>query len=105
MHKVIGTETYAREIEKWPKKDRETAEKISKQLSDNPLAGKPLNYPFLREKRVGGRRIYYLVYSDLSLVLVVATSDKKNQQSTIEHIKGNLDEFRKVAEEIIKQVS
>jgi hypothetical protein len=51
------------------------------------------------------KRVYYLIYEDLKLVLLVATSGKKDQRATIDHIKENLDEFRKVAEEVAKQVS
>jgi len=51
------------------------------------------------------KRIYYLVYEDLNLVLIVATSDKKEQQATINHIKSQLDEYMKIAESIAKQVS
>ena len=105
MFKVIGTDTYLRELQKWPKKDYDAAEKIPKKLAENPFVGKQLSYPFLREKKIEGRRIYYLVYEDLELVLLVAASGKKDQQATIEHIKDNLKEFRKVAEDISKQVS
>ena len=51
------------------------------------------------------KRVYFLIYEDLKLVLLVATSGKKDQQATIDHIKNNLDEFRKVAKDIAKQVS
>ena len=105
MFIVIGTDTYIKEIDKWPKQDKEAALKIPSHLKENPLVGKPLGYPFLREKKIRERRAYYLLYEDLSLVLLVATSGKKNQQATIDHIKKNLHEFRKVAENIIKQAS
>ena len=105
MFVVIGTETYLRELHKWPKQAFEQAEKISLKLAENPFVGKQLTYPFLREKKIGGRRIYYLVYEDLNLVLLIAVSDKKDQQATIDHIKGNLKEFRAVAENIFKQAS
>lgn len=106
MFKVIGTNTYLREIrKKWPKTDREAVEKIPKQLAENPFVGKPLNYPFLREKRVREKRVYYLVYEDLGLVLLVAVSGKKDQQATIDHIKEHLKEFKQVAEDIVRQAS
>jgi len=105
MFIVIGTDTYLKEIAKWPKDEREAAEKFPKKLTENPFVGDPLSYPFLREKRVRNRRIYYLIYEDLNLVLLVATSGKKNQQATICYIKENLKEFRKVADDIAKQVS
>ena len=75
MFKVIGTDTYFRELKKFPKSDQEVARDIPQQLCANPFVGKQLTYPFLREKKIGGRRIYYLIYEDLKLVLIVATSD------------------------------
>ncbi|MDP3734626.1 MAG: hypothetical protein Q8R37_05345 [Nanoarchaeota archaeon] len=104
MFKVVGTNTYLRELQKWPKQDYEYAQKIPLKLAENPNVGKQLSYPFLREKKIGGRRIYYLIYEDLKLVLLIATSDKKDQQATINHMKDNLKEFRKVAEKVSKQV-
>jgi len=89
LFKVIATETYSKELDKWSNSEQEIAEKMAKSLADNPLQGKPLGYPFLREKKIGGKRIYYLIYPELKLVLLVATSYKKNQQETIEHIKSN----------------
>jgi len=105
MFKIIGTDTYLEEISKWSKSDREAAEKIPKKLATNPFSGSPLSYPFLREKRIKEKRIYYLIYKNLNLVLLVATSGKKDQQTTISHIKEQLDEFKKVAEDIAKQAS
>jgi len=105
MFKVIGTDTYLREIKKWPKQDYSAAEKIPPKLAENLYVGKQLSYPFLREKKIEGRRIYYLIYEDIKLVLLVAASDKKDQQATIDHIKENLQEFRAVAKRISKQVS
>jgi|SRR3989338_7760761 len=105
MYKVIGTDTYIKEIKKWPKPDFEDASNVPKQLAENPLTGKPLSYIFLREKRIREKRIYYLVYEDLKLVLLVAVSGKKDQQATIDHIKENMKEFRKVAEYVAKQAS
>tara|TARA_Y100000310_G_C20447640_1_gene699179 strand:+ start:61 stop:369 length:309 start_codon:yes stop_codon:yes gene_type:complete len=102
MFKVIGTTTYVEEIKKWPKSYRDEAEKIPKKLSMNPLSGNQLSYKFLREKRIKEKRIYFLVYEDLQLVLLVATSGKKNQRATINHIKEHLDKFKKVAIEITK---
>ncbi len=105
MFKVIATETYQEEIDKWTKADRIAAEKVPSKLAINPYIGNSLGYPYLRERRIREKRIYYLVYDDLKLVMLVATSGKKDQQETINHIKGRLDEFRMIAEEIIKRLS
>ena len=105
MFKVIGTDTYLKEIGKWSKAEIEAVGKIPKQLKDNPFIGQSLRYPFLREKRIKEKRVYYLIYEDLNLVLLVAVSGKKDQQDTIDHIVEQFKEFRKVAEQISKQVS
>lgn len=104
-YKVIGTETYLKELDKWDKSERIIADKIPIKLATNPHVGRELNYPFLREKRIREKRIYYLIYEDLKLVLLVATSGKKDQQATIKHIKEHLEQFRGIAESIVKQVS
>ena len=44
MFKVIGTDTYSKEISKLPKDEAEAAEKIPKHLAENPFAGKPFEY-------------------------------------------------------------
>ena len=105
MFKVIGTYMYLKEISKLSKVEIGAAEKIPKQIAENPFVGKQLRYPFLREKRIKEKRVYYLVYEDLNLVLLVAASGKKDQQDTINHIISQFNEYRKVAEQIAKQVS
>ncbi len=105
MFRVIGTDTYLKGIDKLPKEYKETAHKIPKRLAENPLTGTPLSYPFLRESRIKEKRIYYLVYEDLKLVLLVAVSGKKNQQATIDHVKEHLAKFKKIAADIAKKVS
>ena len=105
MFKVIGTDTYLKEISKWSKSEIEIAEKIPKQLKENPFVGQQLKYPFLREKRIKEKRVYYLIYEDLKLVLLVAVSGKKDQQATIDHIISQFDEYKEIAEKISRQVS
>ncbi|MDP3727822.1 MAG: hypothetical protein Q8R18_00040 [bacterium] len=104
-YRVIATQTYKDEKKKWDKADQIAAEKIEKKLAENPNVGDQCQYKFLREKRVGGQRIYFLVYDDLDLVLLVATSGKKNQQETINHIIEQFDEFKELAQEIAKQLA
>ena len=100
MFKVVGTDSYLRKVATWTKREQRIANKLPEKLKENPHKGRPLGYPYMREQRVGGKRIYYLIYEDLQLVLLVATSEKKNQQRTIDAIKNDLDDFRRVAEDI-----
>ncbi|MBI3027002.1 hypothetical protein HYY70_02720 [Candidatus Woesearchaeota archaeon] len=62
-------------------------------MVENHHPGKPLGYVFFREKKLNSHRIYYLVYEEFVIVLMVAVSDKKTQQATIDDIKQRLDEY------------
>ena len=81
---------------------REAAEKIPEKLAANPFIGNPLSYPFLREKRIREKRVYFLVYDDLQAVLIVAIGGKKDQQASINHIVNYFDEYRLYLERLLK---
>jgi len=46
--------------------------------------------------------VYFLVYDDLKIALMVSISDKKMQQETIDKIKAYLAEFRELVEDMAK---
>ncbi len=94
--KVFRTEMFEEEFKKLPKVEQERIGKFEGHLSENPFAGKPLGFMFLREKRLNGRRVYYLIYKDLIAVLMVAISDKKGQQTKINAIKTRLGYYQLV---------
>ena len=100
---VYTTSNFDRERFKLSGEEQKRIEKIFLQLKINPYVGEQLQYRHLREKRIKEKRVYYLVYDDLKLVLLIATSGKKDQQATIDHIKQHFNEFRIVAENIAKQ--
>jgi len=52
MFKVFATETYSKEISKWNSRERNFAEKVTKQLAKNTFVGKPISFSFLREKKL-----------------------------------------------------
>ncbi|HLC20253.1 MAG TPA: hypothetical protein VJK72_05000 [Candidatus Nanoarchaeia archaeon] len=58
--------------------------------------GKPLGYPFFREKKIDKYRVYFLVYEDVTTVLLITISDKKAQQQTIDNIKSQLDFYKEL---------
>ena len=64
-------------------------------FSEDPYFRDALRYRFFREKRFKEKRIYYLIYDDLSAVLVVAVEGKKTQQETIDYIVSYLSEYKK----------
>jgi len=101
MYAVYTTENFDKEINKLTQEEQMRVQKIFLQLKDNPYVGKQLQYKFLREKRLKEKRIYYLIYDDLKVVLIVATSGKKNQQETINHIINNFSEYKIYLERIL----
>ena len=100
---VYTTNSFEKEVEKISETDKEIIKKIFLQLKENPYVGDSIRYRFFREKRVREKRIYYLVYDDLSAVLVVAFGGKKAQQETIEEIIKYLPEFREYLRNLLKK--
>ncbi|MFW6286182.1 MAG: hypothetical protein ACOC16_03605 [Nanoarchaeota archaeon] len=69
----------------------------NKLISRGDKIGKQLTYSFLREKKIVGKRIYYLIYKEIEIILLVGISNKKTQQKTIDEIKLYLPKFKKFA--------
>ena len=103
MYKVIVTKVYLSQAKKTlSPTERETARNVFRDvLRRNPLTfGDPISFKFFREFRIEGKRIFYLVYKDYTIVLVVGTSKKKNQQKIINSIKVKLPKFKIFAQQI-----
>ncbi len=81
--------------------DKERISNIAKQLEINPYVGDQLQIKIIREKRFDGKRLYFVIFDDLNAVLIVALSDKKTQQKTIDLIKSNLNEYREYLKKIL----
>ncbi len=94
-HVVYGSASFWEDYNKLSKEEQRRVDKIKEQISSNPYTGKSLGHNFFREKRFDGKRLYYLVYDDYVIVLVVAISGKKTQQSTINAIKSAFEVYRK----------
>ena len=91
---VYTTDSFKKEIEKLSESDRKKIQKICLQLKENPYVGDQIRYRFFREKRIREKRLYFLVYDDLSAVLIVAFGGKKAQEETINEIIKSLPEFK-----------
>lgn len=87
-YKIFTTEEFDRKYKKLDGQlQREIAKEID-QLQENPYSGKPLGYPFFREKKVQNYRIYFLVYDQLVVVFVITISTKNDQQETIDKVRA-----------------
>ena len=94
VYSVYITESFEKELNELSDSNKDIINKIFLQLKENPYVGDQIKYRFFREKRIGEKRIYYLIYDEFSCVLVVAISNKKVQQETIDEIIKLLPEFK-----------
>ena len=101
MFKIFKTEEFDKIYYKLDNNEQKRITKILFQLLEKgDVIGKPLaGLNFFREKKFNGKRLYYLIYKDFNVILVIAISDKKAQQATINKILFNLDIYK---ESIIK---
>ena len=97
---VYTLNIFEKEMNKLSISDKGIIQKIFLQLKENPYAGDQIRYKFFREKRVKEKRIYYLIYDDLKIVLMVAIGGKKIQRETIEEIVKYFNEYRRYAEKL-----
>lgn len=83
------------------KPEKEELQRFIDELKADNIVGQPLTFDFFREKKIGGKRVYFLVYPDEKIVLLVSASNKKAQQDTIDEIKKMIPEYRKIVEKIV----
>ncbi len=103
MYKVYVINSFKTILNTLSRDEQEKVNKIFLQLKENPYVGDQLRYRFFREKRIKEKRVYYLIYDYIKIVLMVGISDKKAQQSTINQIVRYFKEYRKYAENLSKE--
>ena len=96
MFRILTTQEFDKDFKKLSSQEQERVNKMLKQLKEQGGGiGKPLSgLSFFREKKFDGKRLYYLVYNDSFVILAIAISDKKAQQSTINRILLDLAEYQ-----------
>lgn len=96
MFRVFTTEEFDKELGKLDNSEQRRVKSILEQLKEQGGAvGKPLSgLSFFKEKKFGGKRLYFLVYQEMLVVLVLAISDKKTQQATINKILVDIAEYQ-----------
>ena len=103
MFKVYRTEEFEKLMSKLlTEEEQKKVAKIEEEIAETGFTGSPLGFNFLREKRISGKRIYFLVYEEFKSALMVSLSDKKAQQETIDKIKEYLPEFRRLMKKMAK---
>ncbi len=103
MFKVFTTREFDENFNRLDESEKERVRKILKQLKENGLnIGKPLKFPYFREKRFGNKRVYFLSYENLMIILALAISDKKAQQETIDRIISEIDKYKEFIDKELK---
>jgi mRNA-degrading endonuclease RelE of RelBE toxin-antitoxin system len=95
MFELLTTHEFDRDMRKLDNSAKQQVERVLLQLQENPHSGKPLGYTFFREKKIGKHRIYYLIYDNFLVVFVIAMSEKKDQQKTIDAVKALIPFYKK----------
>ncbi len=104
MYVVIHSEKFDKLLNKiLSKHEQDEVEKFEKKLALNPYMGDFLRRPFFREKKINGKRIYFIIFEEIKGVLMVRASTKKSQQDVIDLVLDNLHSFRLEIEQRIKQ--
>ena len=99
-YQIYDTETFSKLYEAMEKVEQDWVSKIKLQLIENPNVGKPLKFEWFREKKFGDKRLYYLIYKNLSKILLVSFGSKKEQQKIINNIIENKERYRKIIESV-----
>jgi hypothetical protein len=97
---VYTLNVFDKEINKLSIFDKKIIENMYLKLKENPYIGDQIRYKFFREKRIREKRIYFLIYDDLKIVLMIAIGGKKAQEETINEIVKYFPEYRKYAEKL-----
>ena len=102
MFRVFTTKEFDNDFNDLDESDKKRVRKIIKQLKEQGNnVGKPLGKPYFREKKFGGKRLYFLIYKQFTIILAIGISNKKMQQATISKI---ISEIKKYEKFIVKRL-
>ena len=104
MFRVFRSNWYDQKLNKLDKSEQDRVSKFEQQLKTQPYSGKPLGYPFFREKKFDGKRLLFLVYEEHKTVFLVTITNKKAQQREIDLIKTHLDVYKDVIKKIMEDL-
>ena len=103
MLHIFHAAIFDKKLQKMPYEFYRWVEAIEKQLVVNPYVGDQLQVPWLREKKLGKFRVYYLIYDDLNAVYMVNISGKKNQQQVIDTVLLLLDIYKSEVRNLVRR--
>lgn len=93
VNEVLTTVKFAEQYELFEAPEREWIDKMKDQLAKNLRVGKPLHYDWFREKKLRGKRLYFIINARTQKAILIAFAPKKEQQETIRHILLNRKDY------------
>jgi hypothetical protein len=93
MNEVYETEAFSELCDSCEPVENEWIEKVKDQLAGNLRVGKPLRFDWFREKKLGDKRLYYLINESTKKAIIVAFGTKKEQQKIITHVLANKERY------------
>ena len=104
MYRIFTTDEFEKDLHKLDNSEQLRVRKILKQLKEQGgNVGKILGPSSFREKKFDGKRLYYLIYENFLVILVLAISDKKTQQATINMILAKIADYYKYIFKILEK--
>ncbi len=96
MFRIFTTKEFDDDFDSLDESDKKRVRKIMKQLRERgDSVGKPLGKPYFRQKKFGGKRLFFLIYKQFTIILAVGISSKKMQQPTINKIISEIKGYEK----------
>lgn len=97
---IFETELFSKLFASLDERENAWIRKMKDQLRQNPLAGKPLRFSWLKEKKFENKRLYFLVSEKTKRILLIAFATKKNQQQVIDQIVFDKEKYLRFVENI-----
>jgi hypothetical protein len=98
MNQVFETDAFSELYEACDATEKTWIDKMKDQLAEHLHVGKPLRYPWFREKKFGNKRLYYIINESTKKAVLIAVGPKKEQQQIITHILLNKERYQKYVE-------
>ena len=94
MFDIFRTDNYEKKLDKSDNKERQILIDFEAELTTKPYRGKPLNNPFLREKKFDGKRALFIIDDNLCRILFITITTKNDQKEVIRHILNNIEIYK-----------
>ena len=89
MYTIYATDTFRSVYDALQKDEKDWVDKVKEKFKEYPT-GKPLGFPWFREKKYMNKRLYFLIDEQGEKILFVAFASKKEHGEVIDFVKGNM---------------